>query len=236
MKWIFGALITFLLILLIVPVSVNADDFIPPGPFYIFSEDETKVFHVIPPLREDLVTWNKDDFPATGLYYNTSPLIPIYLVEIPFEGSAFGVVWEQDFIFSRDMQYFVWIPATNGVALFDTTGTTALVFYAAGIAQKTYMVSDLVHDADAVSWTTTTARWIYNSRENISFDAETNQLTIKTVDRQTYVFDITSGEIIGVTHPPSRISWLQFTALPAAGIVVLIGGITVFRLKRRCAK
>ena len=234
MKRIFGTMLAFALILF--PISANADDFIPPGPFYIVSEDETKVFHVTPPLREDLVTWNKDDFPATGLYYNTDPLIPIYLVESPFEGSAFGVVWEQDFIFSRDMQYFAWIPVTNGVALFDPARTTALVFYSNGIATKTYKVSDLVYDSDAISWTTTTARWIYNRNETMTFDAETNHLTIKTVDSQTYVFDITTGEILGFTHRASQFSWLRFTVLSAIGIVVPVGGIAYYREKRKRAK
>ena len=234
-KRVFGTLFAFMLIILTIPFSVKADDFILPGPFYIVSRDETKVFHVIPPLREDLVTWDNDDFPATGLYYNTDPLIPIYLVETPFEGSAFGVVWEHDFIFSKDMQYFAWIPITNGVALFDTTGTTALVFYANGVAQKTYMVSDLVYDADAVSWTTTTAQWIYCRSETMTFNAETNRLTIKTVDGQTYVFDITSGKIVETTHTALNISWLLFTALTAIGLFVLVGGIVFYRAKRRHA-
>ena len=234
MKRIFGILIAFVFILFLIPMSVNADDFIPPGPFYILSEDETKVFHVSPPFREDTV--------KTGLYYNTDPLIPIYLVEIPFGGIAHGHFWEQDFIFSRDMQYFVWIPATNAANWSDAARTAALVFFANGIVQKTYMVSDLIHDIDAVSWSTTMAMWICTANHrrgrDIVFDAETNRLTIRTVDFRTYVFDITSGEIIEGTLPsrsPSRISWLQITVLSAVGIIVLVGGIAFFHKKRKHA-
>lgn len=210
-------------------VTVYADDFIPPEPFYILSEDGTKVFHVTPEVREDLVTWDKDIFPVTGLYYNTDPLIPIYLVESPFIACTFGFLWEQDFIFSRDMRYFAWIPSTNSKG-------TALVFFANGIAQRTYMVSDLVYDEDSIIMTTTTVGWMYNRHQTTMFDAQTNLLTIQTVDGQTYVFDITSGEIIEATNPPFQISWTQIAVLIAIGVVVLISGIAFLHLKRRYAK
>ena len=222
-KRILGILPAFVLIMFLIPIPASADDFVPPGPFYILSDDETKVFHVIPPWIEDLVT---DDFPATGLYYNTDPLILIYLLESPFEGSVSGFVWEQDFIFSRDMRYFVWIPVTNAVTLFDTAETIALVFYANGIVQRTYMISDLVHDANAVHWSTTMAMWIYD-RNDIIFDPETNRLTIETIDRRTYVFDITSGEIIGFIHSAPMFSLLQI--IFTAGIILI--GITFSRVK-----
>ena len=229
MKRILGALLAFVLILILTPILANADDFIPPGPFYIFSEDGTKVFHVTPELREDLITWDKDDFTATGLYYNTDPPIPIYLVRSPFIACTFGYLWEQDFIFSRDMRYFAWIPTTN-------TKNTALVFFANGVAQRTYMVSDLVYDEDAITMTTTTVRWMYNRHQTTMFDAQTNLLTVQTVDGHTYVFDITSGEIIETTRPPFQGSWVQITVLIAIGVVVLIGGIAFLRLKRRRAE
>ena len=218
MKRFFRTLFALVLTLLLIPISANADDFIPPGPFYILSEDGTKVFHVTPELREDLITWAKDDFPVTGLYYNTDPLIPIYLVKSPFIACTFGFLWEQDFIFSRDMRYFAWIPTTN-------SKNTAVVFFANGIAQRTYMVSDLVYDEDSITETTTTVGWMYNRHQTTMFDAQTNLLNIQTVDEQTYVFDITSGEIIEAIHPPFQISWPQITVLIAIGVVVLISGI-----------
>ena len=227
MKRLIGTLITFGLALLILPILVSADDFIPPDPFYIISGDGTKVFHVTPHLREDLITWGEDEFPETGLYYNTDPPIPIYLVTSPFVGCHFGYLWEQDFFFSRDMQYFAWSPTTN-------TKGTAVVFFANGIAQKTYNISDLINDLDAVAETTTTLRWIYGWRnENISFDAETNLLTIKTIESQTYVFDITSGEIVEAPSPPSQFSWLQLAVLIVIGSIVLIGGIIFLCVKRK---
>ena len=223
MKRIFSAVLCLCLVLLLVfahlPLA-RADDWPPPCPFYVLSADESRVFHVTP-------DGDWADFPATGLYYNTQPLIPIYLVENPC-----WTLWDHDFFFSDDMQYFVWIPRANAKRhSFNAAGATALVFYANGIVQKTYMVSDLVHDFDALTWTTSTVRWLNSitpeGRRDISF-AEDNRLTVRTVDGETYVFDITSGEMIEAGRVGSAIFF-------AVGGLVLIGGVTLLIVQRRRA-
>ena len=240
MKRISKALFLCGCILLLVPALASGDDFMPPEPFYVVSEDGSKVFHVTPEWHE-LREWNKNDFPATGLYYNTEPPVPIYLFEDSFKKKGFENLWESNFIFSRDLQYFVWIPTTNAVSD-NIAEITALVFYAEGEIQKTYMVSDLVHDADAVSWSVTMANWLYPRGGAISFDAETNYLTVETVDEQIHVFDIASGEIVGASNgiieairSQPQFFTPQSVPLIAAGVILLIGALIFLQAKRKCA-
>ena len=152
----FGIVLILCFIVFLAAPVASADRWTPARPFYVLSEDGSRVFHVRPDEWE--VEWARidgwADVPPTGLYYNADPLISIYLVQNPCWS-----LWEQDFIFSRDMQYFVWIPQMNAVRhSFDTRDATALVFFADGAVQRTYMVSDLVRDANAVLFRTTTAR------------------------------------------------------------------------------
>jgi len=223
MKRIFGTVLTFCFILLLTGTFASADDFILPGPFYVVSVDGSRVFHVTPEAsRWQAETADWADFPPTGLYYNTYPLTPIYLVE-----NLGSIVWEQDLFFSQNMQHFAWVPITNALDhRFDASDTTALVFYANGTIQKTYMVSDLVGDLDAVRWTNTTAQW-RNLAVTI-FDMENNRLTIETIDHEIFVFDITTGEVINTAHN-------NFVIFLAIGIVILLGGITALIVRRRHA-
>ena len=231
MKRISKALFLCGCILLLVPALASAIDISPPEPFYVISEDGSRIFHVTPEWH-GWEEWDKGDFPAMGLYYNTEPPIPIYLFEVPLLASIFHDLWENNFIFSKDLQYFVWIPTKNWVSD-DMAENIALVFYANGDMQKTYMISDLVHDTEAVGWVSgTVAAWRHERSGGITFDAESNQLTVKTVDEQTYVFDITRGEIIEVNgeavraiHSQAQFFTSQSVALIAAGVILLIGAL-----------
>jgi len=234
---------TILVLCFILPATsptAIADDFAPPPPFYILSEDGSRVFHFTPDYdRRDMHWWppgmaDWTDLPPTGIYDNTDPLTPIHLIENPS-----WVIWEYNFFFSRNMQYFVWFPAANGMVS-GVTGETALVFYADGAVQKIYMVSDLVENTDTLTRTSMSVQWLQPlSRE---FDSEHNRLSLTTVDGIRYQFDTTTGEIIthsrldvatveSVTHSP-QISRFQITVLFAVGILGLSGGM-LFLLARR---
>ena len=193
MKQILAAILAFCLSVSLLALPVSADRWLMPEPFYILSEDGSRVFHVTPDPNLCCCASGWEDYPPTGLYYNTNPLTLIYLVEFPCT-----VLHEAQFFFSQDMQYFVWIPWRNGRGSFDGTEALALVFYANGTVQRTYMVSDLVRDMSTVRWTVTTAQWNYRIRE---FDIVTNQLTVQTTDFAKYVFDITTGEILIHRYP-----------------------------------
>ena len=220
MKRIFSIISVLCIFLPLTASSANADDWPPPQPFYILSADGVLVFHVTPNFdarQRQIDDWA--DLPPTGLYYNTDPPAPIYLVDNPC-----WALWEQDFLFSRDMHYFVWIPQTN--ALGNRSDATALVFYAGGAVQKTYMVSDLVRDLDTVHFSTTTARWTNRNFRLISnFRLINNRLIIRTVDRETLVFDITTGEMIGTVT--------DFAAFFVVGMIALGGGSVFLIIKRR---
>ena len=202
MKQIFAVIIAFCFALFLLAVPASADEWPQPDPFYIISEDGSRVFHVTPDnewAQAAIEGWA--DFPPTGLYYNTDPLTPIYLMENPS-----WALWKEDFILSRDMQYFVWIPQTNAQGIrhdYCPGGATALVFYAGGAVQRTYMVSDLVGDLGAVWWSVTAVDWIrFVNRAGVMLhrdfdvDAQNDQLIVRTMDHQEFIFDITTGEIV----------------------------------------
>ena len=272
MKRIFRMAFVICLILFFVNTPLaSAPTWPQPMPFSIYSEDESRVFHVTP---EDC-GWSQffgSDFPPTGVYYNTVPRTLIYLVEFPC-----WVFFESNFIFSSDMQYFVWFPARNAAGDFTNRDATAMVFYANGTAQKTYMVSDLISDLDEIFtfWPLFTG-WVYyggdpweqnfdteidcsedclcyhlEERERgIIFDPKTNWLTILTIEHETFVFDITTGEIIdpltaipNVPSPPANLEedesaiavtgWLAVLVVFIGVILVFVGSIAVMSMKRR---
>jgi len=161
-------------------VTAYADDFPPPLPEIIESEDGSRVF-VFNPLEDR-------NYPDMGVYYNAEPLELIYLINLDFATS------DNCFRFSSDMQYFAFIP--------EVSQHTALKFYANGDLVKQYGISQLVEDMSAVGFSVSMAFW-ENRRERI-FDSIDNTLTITTVDGLRYVFDITTGELLEgevVVHP-----------------------------------
>ena len=230
----------FSALLLILPAF--ADDWALPDPFYVISEDGNRIFFVTPSYA------NPTDYPyATGLYYNTNPPELIFLVENP--GCP---LWEQDFVFSRDMKHFVWIPTVNG-SHYLTSETLALVFYAKGEVQKIYTVSDFVNDSDSLIFTVSTTQWINANAQRgrfVSFTGD-NQLTIETIEEVTFVFDLLTGEIIersgaiddieinesiendNIFEPSFRFEPLVLLAGVVIVALVLIGIIVFFIRKRR---
>lgn len=190
--------VVFAILLLINTVVIYADSWPHCEPFYIISEDGMRVFHFTP--EDD--TWrewgeDRETFP-TGVYYNTTPPELIYGASFP--NTPIGAV---RFVFSSDMQYFAWFPEANAVGHEDATRATAILFYANGIMQRQYMVSNLVRDLSMVIWTASTAGW---QGRGTDFDSVANVLTITTRDSVTYQFDITTGGIINVAYEPPNIS------------------------------
>ena len=210
-------LLLCLILLLIVAPMASAVSWMTSPPFYFLSADGSRVFHVAP-------DWL--DSTPTGLYYNTDPLTLIYLVENPCE-----ILLPVQFIFSRDLQYFAWTPSRNASRQAPAREARALVFYANGAVQRTYMVSDLVRDLGAVQQSMSAIWWHY--RERNSLDLETNLLTIHTVDQRTLVFDITTGEIVESVEP--MVSSGSTLLIRIVGIVVFVGGMAVIMIWRRRA-
>ena len=244
MKRVISAILALCFFLLLTTAPARACR-IPSGPFYVLSEDGSRVFHFSPDWWEQ--GDGRPELTPTGLYYNTDPLTPIYLLE---DNRWAPREWE--LIFSRDMRYFAWIPYMN--THWNLSDSLALVFYADGVAQRTYKISDLVFNVDALHQgpmaSPMTVQWVrpvslprFESVGNrdIVFNAEDKLLTIRAVESRTFVFDITTGEILASTQIESRQTEAVYTEtissllppLRIVGAVICIGGITFLFLKRR---
>ena len=255
MKRMYAVLLVFCFVLFLATPMASADSWPEPEPFSIFSDDGSRVFHVTPESEWVQEQW--PDLPQSGLYYNTDPLTPIYLIENPCR-----MLWEQDFIFSDDMQYFAWIPQMNAERHnFETSNAIALVFYANGVRQESYMVSDLIRNENTVNFSVSTAQWIHSlhpeMRRAVSLDTENNHLSVETVERQTFVFDMTNGTMIAgsnhlsververvpfvfditndtmVTESTGQISTLQVTAIIGGGITLFVFGMIFLRKRKQ---
>jgi len=157
-------------------ITAYADSFMSPEPFEIWSEDGTAVFRWTPEYDggRPLST------AQAGVYQNGEL---IYSVEnLPTMG-----VGELNFMFSADLRHFVFRPSAGGQVV-------ALGFFEDGVLLRGHRVDELVRDMNVVTYSVTMAFW--ENWEGRSFDAEANTLTIVTLDGITYVFDITTGEII----------------------------------------
>ncbi|MCL2285440.1 MAG: hypothetical protein FWC32_03650 [Firmicutes bacterium] len=222
--------VTLIVLFLIVSIPVSADDWVPPGPFYVLSGCETMVFFV----KQNAYSSDWADFPPTGLYYNTEPLEPIYLVD---KTSLLNSVplWEQDFVFSACMRYFVWIPQMNKMHT-TVPNAIALAFYGNGVSLQKYTVADLVMDVNTVGRSVTMARWVKWPR--YAFDADSNHLTVTTVDDITHIFDITTGDIIS-TAKDAFSSSQGFSTVRIWSFLIIAAGCTLLMtmgLKRKFFK
>ena len=248
MKRLFSTMIVFTIILfsaLLLILPVNADDWWAPDPFYVISENESRIFFVTP---DDACS---EEHPhATGLYYNTNPPELIYLVDVP-DNLA---LWEQDFFFTSDLDYFAWVPVVNlGGERFGIDEPIAVVFYAHGNAQKVYGVSELVEDLDSLIFTVATTQWLNANAERGRFVSYTgdHQLTIETIEGVTYVFDLITGDIVerpgtiddveidesvengDISESTLRLEPLVLLAGVVIVVLILIGIVMLFIKRRR---
>ena len=244
---------TFIILLFFHAFSSTAlaDTFAEPEPTKIELENGSKVFFMTP------LEYVSDEYPPTGLYYNTDPPDLIYLVTSDHAGISY--FHKFNVLISDNGMHFVHLPIPwhNDNVPWNNAGswstgqednneytTTALEFYSSGNLIKKYTVSDLVVDNSALEFSVTMVMW---EKGNRSFDSESNELTIKTVDGISYTFDITTGAILesdaggmlpdnndqsSSGHPAARspVLWIGLSVLGAALVVILvIVGITRIR-------
>jgi hypothetical protein len=150
--------------------------------------------------------WNPETPPgrpawtAQAWVYRNGELV--YSVEnLPTMGAHAG-----EFLFSKDFRHFVFTPQVGQVA--------AIGFFTDGVLQRVHRIDELVRDMSVVSYSVTMASW--ENWQDRYFDATNNTLTIVTRDDITYIFDITTGEIIYDTAgdrqfiPPPEDSFVFF--------------------------
>ena len=163
------------IVFLLLITNVAADSWAPPAPFEIPSNDGARVFRFEP---------NPDNT------YNPDTKCDAALYKIGYSESIYTVkdlrswAYKNNFYFSYDSMHFAFIPPTD----FDI----ALEFYSNGLLVKTYKIKDLVKDYSKVKHSTSTAHWL----DIESVHSQDNTLSLKTCDNQTYIFDITTGNIV----------------------------------------
>jgi len=188
-------IIAMILAVIITPggVTTYADSFMPPEPFEIWSDDGTTVFRWNPGTEDN---WAFGGTAQAGVYQNDEL---IYSVDnLPIIGES-----AHSFLFSTDFRYLVYRPSVSQIV--------ALGFFDNGVLLRSYRIDELVRDMNVVTYSVSTAAW--ESRQGRDFDAANNTFTIVTRDNITYVFDITTGEIIHDTAgdtpfiPSAENSW-----------------------------
>jgi len=198
---------------MIKPVNIYADSFVASRPFYFISQDETRIFFVTPSFcfwREPDDTW--DDYPPTGLYYNTDPPTLIYLVENP--------CWRLvpvSFIFSYDLSHFAWIPVAN-MRYGDRHSKNMIVFYNNGIMTNAYNLRDVTAFPGFVPRSVSSLFWY--DFTSITLNKRNNRLSITTAENVRYTFDISTGRIIRPTLTPRNIMFYMCGTV--GGILVLV--------------
>jgi len=196
--------VMFAIIVVFGGVAAYADDFVIDS-FTIESEDGRRVFIYTSPFDQEYDT----SLLATGVYYVTSSLVLIYLLE------DIGLAFESDFVFSADLRHLAFIPTVSQ--------DTAIEFYDSGNLLKSYRISDLISNMDAVSFSITMAFW--EERAGRNFDSANNMLTLTTADNLTYVFDITTGEVIT--------DGFQYIIPVVVGIGIVVCATVFFTIKNK---
>jgi len=222
-------------------INVSADSPVPPMPWKITLEDGSKIFHMTPRGQESAEQLK------SGLYYAGDPPENIYYVDEHLH--EFDSYLHENSIISSDGIYFVhtpWARSTTGGMLVDERGNIAenpnadligraVAFYKNGSLMKSYSVGDLLKDMRKAQFSVSHVMWEDIGKRN--FNAETNVLTVTTYDDLIYLFDITTGDIIGgveetatetpVTSPADEAEPMPTTGVSYAILTGVICGLVV---------
>ena len=184
-----------LLLTVIYPDNVvNADSPRRPEPYVLESADSKLRFVML--TDSAVKTKDGNTYTQSGLYHVDNAKEPIWLLEGDYSFSVY---------LSDDGDYLV-MPGPWASRM----GTMAVAFFHKGKLIKKYIVDDLISDKSAIVRTVSHFFWEKDS----GFDSSTNRYFIITLARDIYLFDITTGEIIGEKH----------VSLPDIKASVLISG------------
>jgi len=204
-----------------------------PVPWEIVFEEANMIFYMTPPQRppEDQMRFFRIPEISeermqirTGLYCGTTLEIIYYIDINAHRGSVF---------FSSCGKYIATMQ--NTVDNFDNEnlGGGLINFFSNGILVKSYGVEDLRVNENNLPWTSAGVFWRYQGSSafdlDSNFNMQENTLTVKTGENNVFVFDITTGEIIGNS---GWRAWLQSTVFFAIVTVVFVG-VVMFLLVRR---
>jgi len=201
------AIVVLLMLLLAGTIAAQAS-WIAPTPFSVYSQDGRRVFQFEPNSWEDLAP--DEQMTATISLYEDDEVI--YVVD-DFRFLAF----ESSFVFSDCLNYFAFF--------YPDTFTYALAFYENGQLIRRYRVDELMRRMPRFS---TSVGHFWENHDARTFDPEINLLTVTTVDRQTHVFDITTGELVETNAP---LQWWAWAAI--SGIVILAAALVYVIIRHR---
>jgi len=183
------AVIAVVLLVLFAGAVVAQARFLSPEPFVIYSEDSQRVFRY---------EFDRDEWAATISLHESGQ--ELWRVEKFPSGRT-----RNCFIFSNCLAYFVIVPF--GLR------PDVLRFYAYGEHVQTYYV-DMFMSAEQLRYgqhLSTGYHWAAGS----SRDNQANLLTVDAVNGTTFVFDITTGEIVEMSIAADEQSQLGSMAEPA---------------------
>jgi len=225
-----------------------------PVPFYIVSEDGSRIFYHT--VRRTLHGTEWQDWMENwagmpkGMYTNTNPPTLIYSIDI-----SGPWLFPCCLVFAPDMRHFVWFPhdqftqadtnlwtqrrrlpsfprATDR-STYNLSNRTAMVFFANGESHRSYVISDFIRDWGAVDICNAISRPVWMAASP-TFDPAKGILTIVTIEDVTYNICIITGR---VQFDPIRVlgdMWalieLPFRNRYVAVSAVLVVAITAYNL------
>lgn len=230
MKKLTALILTVLCIICLCTLSVSADDMIAPYSYSFELQNGNLIFYMTPSY-----SWYE---PAEG-----EALIESGLYSKNSDGSLENIYkigeeyfYEHDLIISSDGMYFAVIPWADS--------DTVITFYKNGEIQKSYTSQELMKDIKNVQHTA--SHYFWENSEKRSFDDATNELSITTLDKMEYTFDLTSGtvvstnnkniifgdtgadvEIQGDSNGSASVPYITAILISAAIIIVIAGLIVV---------
>ena len=232
--------ISVIVILFVLENRFEASVPVRPMPWEVVFEEVNTIFFMTPaqiPSQEQLDWFRVPEISEermqirTGLYCLTS-MENVYYVDInALRGSV---------IFSNCGRYFVAMQHTVDNFNGEYLGGGLINFFSNGILIKSYGVECLIRNEENLPWTTAGTFWMLEGsrafNQELNFNPQTNALTISTTDNGTFVFDITTGDIISRTGRIRALITFLFSQTWFAYIIVIVIFITLaitFLVNRR---
>jgi len=173
--------------------TINVSAYTPPQmrPYKIMLDGGNRVFCMTPAGEEN------DEYPRSGLYYNTDPPVNIYYVSGYFYHSPDSA---QSFIMlSDDGTFFVHFPSY----VFNLD-SEAIGFYKNGSLMKSYSARVLLGDTITPTISTVPVSW--ENQHKRDFNTKKNVLSVTTSAAQVYHFDVTTGALLSETELEDTLS------------------------------
>ena len=203
-----------------------------PEAFLVHSEDGQRVFRFEPASWEEL---EPEEIATAKISLHDSAGKVIWQAE-DFQYLAF----EGSFVFTEDLSCFAFF--------FPDTYTYALAFYANGELLRQYRVDELLKNINKMPETSIGYSW--RGPEEHVLNPENNTLTVTTVEKRDFVFDMTTGELLSgsIENPilaaaeeiatfievatPDTQWWMWGALIGGLGLLAVIVFIVILRKQR----